>query len=181
MKEEKHTNITKGAEMKRLLEKLFKTYYKDVYNYIFSLSRDPALSEDIASDVFYEVVRSVGKFRGESDIKTWLFSIARYKWYDYLRKKNRSPVQEVLTEFMASDDVPLEERAYDSEIAKRIYELIDGENERARDIMLMRIDGYSFYEISQKHDISESSARVIFFRAKTKIRNKLKEEGFENE
>ena len=30
----------------------------------------------------------------------------------------------------------------------------------------MRIEGYSFYEIAMKYDISESSARVIDFRNK---------------
>jgi len=167
--------------MKRLIEKLFYTYYKDVYNYILSLCKDPALSEELASDVFFEVVKSVGRFRGESDIKTWLFSIARYRWYSYLRRKNRRPQEESLTEFMAADDTPVEERLYDSIIAERIYGLIDEENERTRDIILMRIDGYSFYEISKKHAISESSARVIFFRAKTKIKEILKKEGYENE
>ena len=41
----------------------------------------------------------------------------------------------------------------------------------------MRIEGYSFHEIGMKYGISESSARVIDFRAKEKIRKILKEEG----
>ena len=45
----------------------------------------------------------------------------------------------------------------------------------------MRLEGYSFYEIGLKYNISESSARVIDFRAKSKIRNILKKEGFINE
>ena len=167
--------------MKRLLEKLFNTYYRDVVNYIYSLSRDNALSEDIAMDVFLEVVKSVHRFRGESDIKTWLFSIARNKWYNHLRKKNRSPREETLSEFIPSSDTPLEERAYDKDLSEKILGLINSEPERTRDIILMRTEGYSFYEISQKHNISESSARVIFFRAKTKIKEKLLKEGYENE
>ena len=74
--------------MRRLLEELFRTYHNDVYRYLYSLSHDASLSEDLASEVFLKVVKSIGTFRGESDIKTWLFSIARHEWYDYLRKKN---------------------------------------------------------------------------------------------
>ncbi len=40
----------------------------------------------------------------------------------------------------------------------------------------MRLDGYSYNEISNKLEISESSARVIDFRAKRKIREILEKE-----
>ncbi len=167
--------------MKKLIEKLFMTYYKDVYNYLCSLSHNSALSEDMAQEVFLEVVKSVHRYRGESDIKTWLFSIARHKWFKYLRKKNRSPQAEALSEFIPSGDLPLDESAYDREIAERIYSLIDEENERTREVLLMRTEGYSFYEIAKKTDITESSARVIYFRGKNRIREKLIKEGFDNE
>ena len=75
--------------MKQLLEELFTQYYKAVYSYLYSLCRNAGLSEDLASEVFLEVVTSIGSFRGEADIKTWLFSIARHKWYHHLRKKSR--------------------------------------------------------------------------------------------
>ena len=44
----------------------------------------------------------------------------------------------------------------------------------------MRLEGYSFYEIGAAYGISESSARVIDFRAKAKIRNILKREWFDD-
>ena len=43
--------------MRRLLEELFSKYYKDVYTYLYSLSRDASLSEDLAQEVFLEVVK----------------------------------------------------------------------------------------------------------------------------
>lgn len=45
----------------------------------------------------------------------------------------------------------------------------------------MRIEGYSFYEIAMKYNISESSARVIDFRTKKKIRGILEKEGLSND
>ena len=74
--------------MKQLLAELFEKYYIDVYTYLYSLCHDASLSEDLASDVFLEVVKSISTFRGQSDIKTWLFSIARHRWFAYLKKKN---------------------------------------------------------------------------------------------
>lgn len=60
--------------MHRLLEELFIVHYKDVYHYLYSLSRDASLSEDLAQEVFLEAIKSITAFRGEANIKIWLFS-----------------------------------------------------------------------------------------------------------
>ena len=175
--------------MQRLLEKLFHAYYKEIYRYLYSLTRDASLSEDLASEVFLEVVKSIAAFRGESDIKTWMFSIARHKWCDYLRKKNRQPATEVLSELVGEGTGPEgkgkeffgnqgpEERYLQKELLERIYALLEEEPERTRSIVKLRMEGYSFYEIGKSQNISESSARVIYFRAKEKLRQRLEKEG----
>lgn len=164
--------------MQELLKELFAAYYQDVYSYLYSLSRDAALSEDMASEVFLEAVKSVGRFRGESDIKTWLFSIARHRWFAYLRKKKRSVQTQPLEGlYIPSEGTP--ESAYlQKELAERITALLVQEPERTGKILTMRMEGYSFHEIGKAFGISESSARVIAYRAKTKIRKILEEEGF---
>ena len=67
------------------------------------------------------------------------------------------------------------------ELVGRIYELIEQESVKSKDIVLMRVDGYSYFEIAQKHNISESSARVIDFRTKGRIRANLLKEGYISE
>ena len=163
--------------MQTLLKELFSTYYKDVYTYLYSLSHDASLSEDLTSEVFLEVVKSIATFRGESDIKTWLFSIARHKWFAYLRQKKRQIKPELLSEFWELQTQTVEDQLQNQLLAERIYQLLDQEPERTRGIVLMRIEGFSFYEIGLQYNISESSARVIDFRAKSKIRTILKKEG----
>ncbi len=166
------------------LEQLFSDYHKDIYRYLFSLCRDASLSEDLTSEVFLEVVKSIAGFRADSDVKTWLFSIARHRWFRYLNKKKRTNQTEELYE-LSTLEIPnarsIEEECDGRELVKRVYELIDEEPERPRRTVLMRLDGYSFYEIGKKLGISENSARVIFFRTKEKLRKKLKEEGFDYE
>lgn len=162
--------------MQTLLKELFSTYYKDVYTYLYSLSHDASLSEDLTSEVFLEVVKSIATFRGESDIKTWLFSIARHKWFAYLRQKKRQIKPELLSEFWELQTQTVEDQLQNQLLAERIYQLLDQEPERTRGIVLMRIEGFSFYEIGLQYNISESSARVIDFRAKSKIRTILKKE-----
>ncbi len=165
--------------MSGLLAELFEKYYIDVYTYLYSLCHDASLSEDLASDVFLEVVKSISTFRGESDIKTWLFSIARHRWFSYLKRKNRQIQTESIhdlydtSELDTTDDV--------SELAELIRDILSTESSLTRDVVQMRIDGYSYYEISAKHKISENSARVVYFRAKSKIKKHLEKEGFRYE
>lgn len=170
--------------MQRLLEKLFHTYYKDIYRYLYSLTHDASLSEDLASDVFLEVVKSIASFRGEADMKTWMFSIARHKWIDSLRKKNRRVEIEVLSELVGEEQEIFngpEEQYLEKELLERIYSLLEKEPERTRNIMKQRLEGYSFYEIGKLQGISESSARVIYFREKERLRQILVKEGLDRE
>lgn len=164
--------------MKKIVEELFARYYQDVYRYLYSLCRDPALSEELASDVFLEIIKSFFSFRGESDIRTWIFSIARHRWFAYLRKQGRQmPVTELREDLNASDR-SLEEQYQDRETAQRIRRLLEQEPERVRTVVLMRSEGYSYHEISRKTGISESSARVIDHRTRRKIRDILEKEGY---
>lgn len=170
--------------MQKLLEKIFHTYYKDIYRYLYSLTHDVSLSEDLVSDVFLEVVKSIASFRGEADMKTWMFSIARHKWIDYLRKKNRRAEIEVLSELVGEEQEAgnnPEERYLDKELLERVQVLLEEEPERTRNIVNLRLEGYSFYEIGKLQGISESSARVIYFREKEKLRQILVKEGLGRE
>ena len=164
--------------MKKLLVELFENYYKDIYTYLYSLCRDASLSEDLASEVFLEVVKSIASFRGDSDIKTWLFSIARHRWYAYLRTKTHQPPIESIHELYDSNFVGLQPSDFPSDLEHLIQSLLDDESELAKNIFQMRLNGYSYYEIANNFQISENSARVIFFRIKKKIKKYLEKEGF---
>lgn len=65
---------------------LYQKYKNDVYAYLISLTHDKTLSEDLTSETFLGAIKSLSKYKGEADIKTWIFSIARFKWYEYIRK-----------------------------------------------------------------------------------------------
>ena len=163
--------------MRELLKEIFLGYYGDVYGYLYSFSRDAALSEDLASEVFLEAVKSIGTFRGDSDVKTWLFSIARHKWFGYLRQKKKSPQWEPLEELYVSNGRTPESDLLNKELADKIGKLLDSEPERTGTVVRLRLEGYSFYEIGKRCGISENSARVIDYRAKRKIREALRKEG----
>lgn len=141
------------------IEKLYILYKKDVYNYLLSLTHNPSLSEDLLSDTFVNAISAIENFKGQSSVKTWLFSIARNLWLQRLRKENDTVEYNDLLELYVSESIA--ERLITKEIATRITNLLTEKDDRTQRIVTMRIDGYSFGEIAQEVNLSESSARVI--------------------
>ncbi len=75
--------------MEFVFENFYKKYHQDLFQFIFYLTRDRILTEDLVQDVYIRVMRSYHSFRGESSEKTWLFSIARNVTIDYFRTQHR--------------------------------------------------------------------------------------------
>lgn len=156
-----------------LLKKIYEEYKQDVFKYLVSLTHDTSLSEDLVSETFLGALKSLHKFKGESSIKTWLFSIARNKWYEYLRKeKFNISIDDLAYNYILSES-DLDDVLIKKELYNKIINLLKSEPPRTEDIILMRIKGYSYFEIGKKHNISESSARAIDYRAKKKIKEIL--------
>lgn len=160
------------------INKLYELYHQDLYRYLLGQTHDTHLAEDLLSETFCAAITSLPRFRGEADIKTWLFTIARNKWIDHLKKK--IPAADIdLAELYIADSAPgPEQRVILKDAAKRIRSLLLQEDERSQHIVNMRIDGFSFYEIGKVLNIRENSARVIDFRVRTKLKKILTEEGY---
>lgn len=158
---------------------IYERYKKDVYYFLYHLSQNQDVSEDLTSEVFLQAIKSLPTFKGDSTIKTWLFGIARLKWFEYIRKEQRiKSLNEKLVLYVNEIDFFCEDTILDKQTIDRILELLNIETERTRRVVWMRVEGFSFYEIANELSISESSARVIDFRTKKKIRQILIKEGF---
>ena len=118
--------------MKELLAELFDRYHQDVYTYLYRLCHDVSLAEDLTSEVFVEVVRSIAAFRGRSDIKTWMFSIARHQWYQHLRRKKRQIPTESLHDLYDSHFTGLQSPDLSGEVEQAVHELLSSESELTR-------------------------------------------------
>ena len=157
------------------IEQLYELHKQDVYQYLLSLTRNPTLSEDLLSETFVSAIRSLASFRGQSSIKTWLFTIARNKWLDYLRSKREViPYSEMLERYV---ETSVETSYLGTELQQRVSVLLNEKGERVKAVVEMRLEGYSFQEIALKLQLPESSARVIDYRAKQWLRGILMREG----
>lgn len=164
-----------------MIKDLYEKYKKDIFAYLINITHDKTLSEDLTSETFLSAIKSLANFKGKSSIKTWLFSIARHKWYEHLRREKDTRSLDIFIQYYIWEDSSPENLLFENELSNRIIELLSIEDDRIRDIVMMRIEGYSFYEISSRFNISEGSARVIDFRTKRKLRERLIKEGYKYE
>ena len=162
---------------------LVETYQKRVFNTVLAIIQDFEEAEDVSQEVFMEVYQSVGKFRGESKISTWLYRIATTKALEQIRKKKtakrfaffttlfgeRNEIVHESPEFV-HPGVVLEQQ----ENAKTLFKAINDlpENQKIA-YTLNNIEGLSYQEITEVMQISLSSVESLLFRAKTNLRKSL--------
>lgn len=164
--------------MQPILE-LYHTYRQDVYLYLAGLTHSADLAEELVSETFCAALSALPRYRGDANPKTWLFSIARNKWLDHLRRKTPVTDEDLAGLYLADSGPDPQRQAEQRDAARRALQLLEAEPPRTRQIVLMRIQGYSFYEIGLAAGIREGSARVIDFRARAKLRAALEQEGYD--
>ena len=159
--------------------KLYETYRDDVFRYLAGLTHDADIAEELVSETFCAALTALPRYRGEADIKTWLFGIARHKWYEHLRRRGPQTLsQEDLLGLYLADTAPGPARTAElRQAADRARALLALMPKRTQAVVLLRMEGYSFYEIGRRLSISEGSARVIDFRARAALRDTLQKEG----
>ena len=58
------------------IKQLYNTYEKYIYGYLYRLTNNYHIAEELTQETFFQVVKSVHRFRGDSQVTTWLYKIA---------------------------------------------------------------------------------------------------------
>lgn len=160
------------------LEELYRRYRMDLYRYLCFLTHDPVQAEDLLSETFVRVIKRLPTFRGECEVKTWLFGIARNIWLESLRRRHQSVSLDDLMERYITDDALTETTAARQKL-RRVQTLLQQKDERTRSVVYLRAQGYSYQEIAQRLQITEASARVVEHRARAWLKATLQKEGYD--
>lgn len=156
------------------IEEIYKNYANLIKNYIFLITRDNDLAEEIMQDTFASAINQLDKFRGDSEISVWLCSIAKNILYKKSRKNNSIKMISI-DELDIADNTVLEDDIISKDNKLKLYEALQNLDADTREVMYLRLTGeLSFREIGEILHKSENLARVTFFRGK----QKLKEENF---
>jgi RNA polymerase sigma factor (sigma-70 family) len=68
---------------------LYDRYVQSIYRYLVSRLRDGEVAKDLTSQTFLTAFEAFPRYRHNGHFPAWLFSIARSKLVDHLRKENR--------------------------------------------------------------------------------------------
>ena len=77
---------------------LFARHNVRVYRYVRRIIHDASKAEDIVSEVFFDVWRQAGSFKGRSKVSTWVLANARFKALSALRKRRDQPLDNDIAE-----------------------------------------------------------------------------------
>ncbi len=153
-------------------DKLYKTYYRQVYLYLLDLCNDPDLAEEITQETFFKVLKKIDTFEGKCSMVTWMLQIAKNSFYNHCKKKKYEAVED--WENIPAKDNP-ENRALEKDTAREIHLILHTLEEPYKEVFWMRTFGeLSFKEIGGIHGKTESWARVTFYRARQKIKEAMK-------
>lgn len=72
------------------IEEIYKEYSITVYKYLFCLTQNRDISEELTQETFAIAVEDIKKFRGECKLSVWLCQIAKHLWYKELKKRKKN-------------------------------------------------------------------------------------------
>ncbi len=141
-------------------------------------------AEDLAEDVFAELIFKRPEFDGRSSFKTWLYAIARHKCLNHLKRKKRFEVasNEIITSIADKDQMAsircYEEEAFDDEKLKALHSKLDKLHEEYRQVVyLYYFEKMSTEEIAKVMKKSKKQVGNLMYRAKSALYKMLKDEG----
>lgn len=153
------------------IEKIYEEYFETVNKYLFCLTHNSDISEELTQETFYKAVKKIDTYKGECKISVWLCQIAKNLWYDHCRKnKNIISIDEndLINKHMIDT---LDEQIISNDEKILLYKKMQSLDEKTREVMYLRITGeLSFKEIGIILDKTENWARVTFYRGKNKLK-----------
>ena len=151
------------------MENIYNKYANSIKHYIFCITKDIGLAEDIMQETFVVEINQIYKFRGDCGISVWLFSIAKKILYKKTKKNsiyNMVPIDE----FELADNISIEEDCINKDNKLKLFEALQKLDPNTREVMYLRLTGdLTFKEIGKILNRTESWAKVTFFRGKQKL------------
>lgn len=151
----------------------FEEYYKDVLRFLRGLSRDEYLAEELTQETIYRAMKSIDTFKGDSDLRVWLCSIAKNLYFTHC-KKQKHVVQGDIDENYEAEEKLFVQVMEDKETAFQVHKIIHELREPYKEVFSLRVFGeLSFREIGTLFRKSEHWACVTYHRARGMIQKRL--------
>lgn len=160
----------------------------EVYGLLYRLTENSEEARDLTQETFLRAFQSIGQFRGESDLRTWIYRIAinqaRNKWRWWRRRRRDATVS--LDSENPHGNQPLSESLPAERDKSPEQETLAHERERAlrralhslslsyRETVILRdIEGFTYEEIAETLGINVGTVKSRLARGRQELRQRL--------
>jgi RNA polymerase sigma-70 factor, ECF subfamily len=153
-------------------------YQARVFGFVLRLVGDRAVAEEITNEVFFEVWKSAGNYRGSGSVATWIFAIAHHRAVSSLRKAREERWNDEQAAALAdpSDDPEVGAQKTDERvILRRCIDMLSPEHKGIIDLVYYH--EMSISEVSEVLGIPEGTVKTRMFHARKRLSELLKRAG----
>ena len=137
------------------------------------------LAEEMAEDVFCDLLIEKPEFNGKSSFKTWLYAIARYKALHFLKKRAKAPEVPIDELYSLSDEVDIVRNHVKNEQKIQLHTALKKISpEYSQVLYLIFFEEFSNSETANILKKSNRQIENLLYRAKKALRSELEKEGF---
>ncbi len=142
-----------------------------MYNRIVRMVPNTYEAEDLVQETFVKVFQRISTFRGEASLGSWIKRIAINGAISHLRKQGRIRWEPWEESSHADEPIEIENSPLD---IRQVHEAIKVLPDGCRTVFtLIAVEGWRHQDVAQELDISESTSKTQYRRAKILLRKKL--------
>jgi RNA polymerase sigma-70 factor, ECF subfamily len=169
-------------------ERLVAEYSGDVYALLYRLTADAEEARDLTQETFLRTFQSISRFRGDANLKTWIYRIAvnqaRNRWRWWRRRKREVTIsldatdeqhEQPLSATLRNEDaIDPEQEMLAREREGQLREALLGLRHSYKEAVILRdVDGFSYEEIAETLQISIGTVKSRISRGRLELRRKL--------
>jgi RNA polymerase sigma-70 factor (ECF subfamily) len=169
-------------------ERLVGEHSGDVYALLYRLTSDAEEARDLTQETFLRAFQSISRFRGDANLKTWIYRIAinqaRNRWRWWRRRRRDVTVsldatdeqhERPLAATLRNDDaIDPEQETLARERESQLREALLGLRPSYREAVILRdVEGFSYEEIAETLQISLGTVKSRISRGRLELRRKL--------
>lgn len=159
----------------------------EIYGLLYRLTENVDEARDLTQETFLRAFQSIGHFRGDSDIRTWIYRIAinqaRNRWRWWRRRKrdvtfsldsNETKSHEQLIENLKAATLDPETDTLSRERERLLRKALSTLKAVYREAVILRdIEGFAYEEIAIALDISVGTVKSRLARGRQELKRKL--------
>jgi len=161
----------------RAFEHIYHRFSTMVFNLALRLCGDPDEAADLTQEVFFRAYRHLGKFRGGSSLKTWLYRVALNHCRSRLGRRHRRwllPLAPAAEKTVADPHRGPEEQALASDAATSVERALAALPAAFREAVVLRdLEALSYEEIAQVLGARVGTVRSRIARGRERLRQLL--------